>query len=372
MSVCILDHHGEIVVHRNRKAHPDAVLKTIAPSRDHIVMAVECVFTWDGLAELCAREGLPFVLGHALDRQASHGGTATHAKIDAQQIAVWLRGGLLPQADVSPAAMRATRDLLRRRTHLMRKRAALRAHSHNTNGQDNLPEIGQQIADTANRHGVAERFPDPAVPKRIGVDLARLGHYDQRLRDVELSIRTTAKQHKAQTLYLRRTVPGIGELLCLGLLDEIHAIARFPRGQDCLSYGRLVKCTQASAGKRYGAAGTKRGNVPLTWAFSAAAVLFRRDNPVGQQHRTTLEQKHGSGKALTLLAQTLGRAGADMLQRQTACDLGTFLTGYGSGADEPNASLDTQGMNLRVVRGHACVAASVNASEHIGPLALIL
>jgi hypothetical protein len=46
---------------------------------------------------------------------AIHGGKAKHDTIDAQKMAVWLRGGMLPPAYVYPAAMRATRDLLRRR-----------------------------------------------------------------------------------------------------------------------------------------------------------------------------------------------------------------------------------------------------------------
>jgi hypothetical protein len=55
--------------------------------------------------------------------QAIHGGNAKHDSIDAQQIAVLLRGGMLPQAYVYPAEMRATRALLRRRLHCMRQRA---------------------------------------------------------------------------------------------------------------------------------------------------------------------------------------------------------------------------------------------------------
>jgi hypothetical protein len=66
---------------------------------------------------------MPFVLGHALSRKALPGGTATHDRIDAQKSAGLLRGGLLPQADVYPSAMRATRDLLRRRIHFRRTRA---------------------------------------------------------------------------------------------------------------------------------------------------------------------------------------------------------------------------------------------------------
>ena len=60
----------------------------------------------------------------------------------------------IPQAYVYPAQMRATRDLLRRRTHLMRTRAELLAHVQHTNSQDNLPAIGKKIAYKTNRAGV--------------------------------------------------------------------------------------------------------------------------------------------------------------------------------------------------------------------------
>src|SRR3989454_8253216 len=235
MYLCILNQAGEILVHRNMPAGPDPFLKAIAPYREEIVVAVECIFTWYWLADLCAHEGLPFVLGHALYMKAIHGGKAQNDRIDARKIAVLLRGGMIPQAYVYPAEMRATRDLLRRRMHLMRKRAELLGHIQNTNSQYNLPEIGKKIAYKANRDGIAERFPDPAVQKSIEVDLALLDHYDRLLRDMELAILKTAQQHDANTLYLLRTVPGIGEILSLVLLYEIHDMQRFPRVQDFVS-----------------------------------------------------------------------------------------------------------------------------------------
>src|SRR6266568_4616331 len=192
MYLCILNRDGEILVHRNMPAGPAPLLKTIAPYREDVVVCVACLFTWYWLADLCAREGMPFVLGHALYMKAIHGGKAKNDRIDAQKIAVLLRGGMLPQAYVYPAEMRATRDLLRRRLHLARKRAELLAHIQNTNSQYNLPEIGKKIAYKANRDGVAERFPDPAVQKSIEVDLALIGYYDQLLSDVELTIVQTA------------------------------------------------------------------------------------------------------------------------------------------------------------------------------------
>jgi transposase len=327
MYVCILSHDGEILLHRNMKAAPEPFLRAIAPYRDGLVVAVECIFTWYWLADLCAEEGIPFVLGHALYMKAIHGGKAKNDKIDSHKIAALLRGGMLPQAYVYPAQMRATRDLLRRRTHLMRKRSDLLAHVQNTNSQYNLPEIGKKIAYKANRDGVAERFADPAVQKNIEVDLALITYYDQLLSDLELSITKTAKQHDANTLYLLQTVPRIGKILSLVLLYEIHDIHRFPRVQDFASYCRLVKCSKESGGKRLGTSGKKIGNAHLKWAFSEAATLFLRNNPAGQKYLARLEKKHDKGKALTILAHRLARAVYYMLKRKAAFDMDKFLNG---------------------------------------------
>jgi transposase len=306
------------------KAAPDPFLKAIAPYREDMVVCVECMFTWYWLADLCAQEGIPFVLGHALSMKAIHGGKANNDTIDAPKIAVLLRGGMSPQASGYPAEMRATRDLLRRRMYLTRKRAELLPHVQNTNSQYNLAEIGKKIAYKANRDGVAERFPDPAVQKRIEVDLALLGSYDELLRALELHLVPAAKQDRANALYLLQTVPGIGKILSLVLLYEIHDIGRFPRVQDFVSYCRLVKCAKEAAGKRSGTSGTKIGNAYLKWAFSEAAVLFLRHNSAGQKWLARLEKTHGKGNALTVLAHKLARAVYDLLKRGTTFDLDKF------------------------------------------------
>jgi transposase len=325
MYICILNHAGEIMLHRNMKASPEAFLKAIAPYREGLVVAVECIFTWYWLADLCAQEGIPFVLGHALYMKAIHGGKAKNDKIDSHKIATLLRGGMLPQAYVYPAQMRATRDLLRRRIHLMRKRSELLAHVQQTNSQYNLPEIGKNIAYKANRDGVAERFTDPAVQKSIEVDLALITDYDELLTDLELSIVNSAKQHDANTFYRLRSIPGVGKILALVMLYEIHDIHRFPRVQDFASYCRLVKCAKESAGKRYGTSGKKIGNAYLKWAFSEAAVLFLRNNEPGQKYLARLEKKHDKGQALTILAHKLARAVYYMLKRETVFDMNKFL-----------------------------------------------
>jgi hypothetical protein len=66
MYVCILDQHGTKLVHKNLPTTPEAFLRVIAPYREDLVGGGECMFTWYWVADLCAKEGIAFVLGHAL------------------------------------------------------------------------------------------------------------------------------------------------------------------------------------------------------------------------------------------------------------------------------------------------------------------
>jgi transposase len=199
------------------------------------------------------------------------------------------------------------------------------AHGEQPNRQYNLPESGKNIASKAKWDGIAERVADPAVQKSLAVDLALSTDDDQLLPERDLAIVNNAKPNDANTFYRLRSGPGVGKILALGMRHEIHAIHRFPRGQDVVSYGRLVTCAKASAGQRAGTSGKHSGHASLKWAFSEAAVRFRRHNPAGQKFLATLGYRHGKGKALTVLAHKLARAVYGLLKRQTVFDRETFL-----------------------------------------------
>jgi transposase len=325
MYLCILDQEGNTMLHRNCRTSPDDFLRAIQPYREDVVVAVECMFVWYWLADLCTQEAIPFVLGHALYMKAIHGGKSKNDKIDSKKIAVLLRGGTLPVAYVYPATMRSTRDLLRRRNHLMQKRSELLTHIQNTNSQYNLPEFGKKLAYKANRDGVTDHFPDPSVQKSIEVNLQLIDVYDRLLTELELYIVKQAKGHNVRNLYLLRSIPGIGKILSLILLYEIHDIKRFPRVQDFVSYCRLIKCPRESGEKKSGAKNSKIGNAHLKWAFSEAACLFLRGNEQAQLYHNRLVSKHGKGKALSILAHKIGRAVYFMLKREEPFSMDTFF-----------------------------------------------
>jgi hypothetical protein len=135
--------------------------------------------TWDWLADRCPKEGIAFVLGPARYRKAIQGGKAKNDKIAAHKSAVILRDGMMPQASVYPAEMRATRDLLRRRCHGVRKRADLFAHLHTTKSPYHLAEMENRLAYKANRADGAAHFPDPRVRKTRELEVALIDHSDQ-------------------------------------------------------------------------------------------------------------------------------------------------------------------------------------------------
>ena len=127
-----------------------------------------------------------------------------------------------------------------------------------------------------------------------------IDQYDAIVTDLELTIVREAKRHDADAFHRLRSVPGIGKVLALTILYEVHDITRFDRVQEFSSYARK-------------------------WAFSEAAVLVLRHTPEGKKLLVRLEQKHGKGKALSILAHKIGRAVYYMLARGTVFSMERFL-----------------------------------------------
>src|SRR5262245_53386582 len=277
LALCILDADGQAVFQGNCDADPDALLAAVAPFRDGLVVACECMFAWYWLADRCAGEGIPFVLGHALAMKLIHEGKTKTDKIDAHKIALLLRGGMLPMAYVYPKGRRETRDLLRRRMYLVHKRAETMAHIQNTNSQYNLPPFAKKIDRASNREElkIPERFADARVQKTMEVDLELLDHLDGQIKRLEWYLQKHAQAEDGNTLYLLRSIPGIGPILALVLLYEIHDIGRFEKVGQFLSYCRLVRPQHESAGKAKPAKNKKKiGNAQLRWALAEAVCLM--------------------------------------------------------------------------------------------------
>jgi transposase len=329
MHLCVLDAQGAVVVDTNLPCHPDAFLAAIAPFREDLIVGAECMFGWYWLSDRCEEQNISFLIGHAFYMKAIHGGKAKNDRIDANKIARLLRGGNFPLAYRYPRGMRETRDLLRRRTFLVRQRSGLFTHLQILNAQFNLPPFPKKLSFAANRTemDIAARFPHKSVQMNAAVDLAVIDCLDEQIGQLELYITRTAKVDEVQTYQRLQSIPGVGKILALVLLYEIHDIKRFANCGQFLSYCRLVRCEHESAGKVIGSGGAKIGNPQLRWAFAEAACLFLRASERARTWKQKQSKKRGEGKALGILAAKLARAVYHLWRRGEAFDEARFWQG---------------------------------------------
>jgi transposase len=326
LHLCVLDEAGAVVCDKGLPCRPDSLLRALEPFRDGLVVGAECMFAWYWVADFCVEHDIPFVLGHALYMKAIHGGKAKNDRIDAGKLARLLRGGTFPIAYAYPKGMRETRDLLRRRTYLVRKRAELMTHLQILNAQYNLAPFPKKLSFAANRSemNVAGRFADGSVQKSAAADLAIIDALDAQIGELELYLVRTAKVDDVQTFHRLRSIPGVGKVLALILLYEMHDVARFASAGQFLSYARLVRCAHESAGKKLGSGGKKIGNAHLRWAFAEAACLFLRCSERAKKCKERVAAQRGEGKALAILAARLGRTVYHMLRKRVAFDEARF------------------------------------------------
>ena len=321
----VLDHTGQLRYARNLPAAPQPFRKAIAPFRDRLVVACECMHCWYWLADACRDDNIAFVLGHAWGMKAVHGSKTKCDRKDAEAIARLLKGGNFPLAYAYPKERRGLRDLLRARLRLVRQRAELYGHIHTARRQLNLPPVSNDVKYKSKRAAITADIDDACVRRRVEADLSLLEPLDSTIRRLEKDIEVAARQHYATEMAVLQSTPGVGLVIALTILLEIDTLERFDTRQQFCSYARLCGARQESAGKTVGQGNAKQGHAWLKWAFSDAAVLSAQKNERIGKYLDKLSSRLGKAKALSALAHKLGRAFYHMLQKKEVFNIDKFL-----------------------------------------------
>lgn len=103
------------------------------------------MYNWYWLADLSLEEGIKFLLGDAVYMKAIHGGKKKDDRLGSEKIARLIHGGTFSLSYVYPREMRATRDLVRRRMFLVRRRSALLGHVQLLNPQGNCDPFEKML-----------------------------------------------------------------------------------------------------------------------------------------------------------------------------------------------------------------------------------
>ena len=135
--------------------------------------------------------------------------------------------------------MRATRDLLRRRHRFVALRAECYTHIQCTFAQQAiLDPLRDAVKKKTTRRNLCEGLSDPDLAMSVDCDLDLVDALDAMIYKVEKQVFAQAKHHDRNALSILMTIPGVGKMLALTILYEIHIIARFRSASAFSSYCR--------------------------------------------------------------------------------------------------------------------------------------
>ncbi len=273
MFVTVLNKAGEVLFRRDMPNDFKVFLKFMQPYLSSLAVGVESTYNWYWLADACRQAKIPFYLGHALYMKAITGGKKKNDRIDSKTIADLMRSNMFPLAYAYPKEMRATRDLLRRRHRMVTLRAEAYKHIQLIFTQQGILDIATaEVKSKKTRHTLPEKFSQPDLKMTIESDLNVVEAFDPIIAKLERQIIAQAQYHDRKAFELLQTVPGIGEMLALTILYEMHTVARFESPQLFSSYCRVVKCERTSCGKNTGGGNQKIGNPYLKWALGQIII----------------------------------------------------------------------------------------------------
>jgi transposase len=238
---------------------------------------------------------------------------------DARHLAHILRLGCLPTGYIYPKEERAVRDLLRKRSQLVRCRTTQilsiqNLVSRNSGESIKGKDIRELDAEELNRLCSGDAFRAQAIESNLAV----LRCLDEQVGRLERTVLAQAKLKPAFEKLL--TVDGIWHILAMTIMYEAGSMDRFSKVGEFASYARCVNSGRWSNDKKKGEGNRKNGNKYLGWAFVEAAHFAVRYNERIRRFFQRKKAKRNVAVAVKAVAHKLARACYHVLKDQVPFD----------------------------------------------------
>jgi transposase len=314
--LAVIDESDELVESTRLPNTLEAVRRRLEPHRSELVgVAVESTFNWYWLVDGLEASGFRMHLVNTLAAQQYQGLKYTDDKSDARWLAHMLRLGILPTGWIYPKEKRAIRDLLRRRSQLVRHRTASRLGLRNVLERTTGKRLSANALKRITADDLVEWIDDANIRLSMSASLAIVEATSEQIAAIEARIMEQAVVEDAYRLLT--TIPGVGPVIASTIQYETGDIGRFESVGRYVSYCRLVKAEKSSNQRLKGQGLRKNGNRYLSWAFHEAAHFAVRFQPDARRWYQRKRSKTCALVAIRALAHKLARAAFYMMRDQT-------------------------------------------------------
>lgn len=322
--VGMVDEENEVLHKQRFRNELPLILAGLDPFRKDIEgVVVESTFNWYWLVDGLMAEGYRVHLANVSAIKQYEGLKQIDDKRSALWLANLLRLGILPTGYIYPKEERPTRDLLRKRLHLVRHRTSHLLSVKNILARNLGLRMRSEDVKKLQDPEVKRFFPDQEMQTAVLASVGLIRHLEEEISGIERMITKKLKIRKEFAKLM--TVPGIGKILTLTIMLEVGDIRRFPTVGDYSSYCRCVKSTRTSAGKIIGYGNRKNGNKYLSWAYIEAAQAARRFHETVRSYYEKKMAKTNRIVAIKALSHKLTRASYYVMRDQVDYDPGRLF-----------------------------------------------
>jgi transposase len=318
--VVVKDGAGKVLYRRRLENDLRKIEQALAPYRERLAgVVVESTFNWYWLVDGLMAAGYSVKLANTTAIQQYSGLKHTDDESDAEWLAEMLRLGILPTGYIYPKAERGVRDLLRKRSHLVRQRTANILSVQNIMRRSDGGRLKSDAVKSLSVDEVDALMAQPDVALAMGASVAVIQCLNEQIKRIEKIVLDRVKVR--QEFRVLKTTPGIGDVLALTIMLETGAISRFASVGDFASYCRCVDSRKISNKKKKGEGNVKNGNRYLAWAFvEAANFAIRVSVPIQRFYQRKTKRTNGI-VAIKAVAHKLARAAYHMLRDGVAFDV---------------------------------------------------
>jgi len=316
----VIDEQDRVVYQKRLPNDLALILKELSVYQSELEgIVVESTYNWYWLVDGLMEQGYKLHLANTAAIQQYEGLKYTDDHSDARWLAHMLRLGVLPEGHIYPRADRPVRDLLRKRSQLVRQRTTNLLSIQNLLTRNTGSSMKANRVKGLDVQQVDELLPNGDLALAVKANLSVMSSADEQVQLLEQTV--TQRVKLSPQFSFLKTVPGIGQILALTIMLETGDIGRFATVGNYASYCRCVGSQKISNGKKKGQGNTKNGNKYLAWAFVEAANFAIRFNSRIKSFYQRKKAKTKGVVAIKAVAHKLCRACYYIMRDRVGFDL---------------------------------------------------